>query len=201
MNEGKQNVVAIDGPAGSGKSTIAKSLARETNSLYINTGLMFRAVGHIFKNQNIDALSELDIKNTLKDVEFSYEINDPEGVIYLGNVCIDSKLNSPDAGKMASKISRNSFVRSILLELQRSLVSDKQMAIMEGRDIGTIVFPNAFCKIFLTASAETRAQRRVNQLSEMGKKEIDFDHILSEIKERDERDKNRKIAPLKMAKD
>lgn len=190
-------VIAIDGPSGSGKSTVTKTLANKLGILYIDTGAMFRALAlHAFNNKISN--DEKALEAFLKTVQMQY--GDGRVLISINGIDYTEKIREHFVSELASKISSIPVVRTFLLNFQRSLVREK-MAIMEGRDIGTVVFPDAFCKIYLSASNEVRAKRRMEELTNKGQTGFTFDSILKDIIERDERDKNRAIAPLKMADD
>lgn len=194
----KKPVIAIDGPSGSGKSSLTASVSQELNLLHINTGAMFRAIG-IYFNQN-SAMNALPIERTelLNKLNLEYGKSETE-LIVVNGVNKTEELSKNYVSALASTVSQWPEVREFLLYFQRSLVEEKT-CIMEGRDIGTVVFPDAALKIFLTAQAETRAKRRHKELIELGQ-EVEFEKILAEVKERDHKDMTREIAPLKMASD
>lgn len=191
--------VAIDGPAGAGKSTIAKLVAKEKGYIYVDTGAMYRGLAIHFLNRGIDPEDRDAVAEACRDavVTIGYE----EGVqqIYLNGENVTSMLRTEETGNMASKTSAIPEVREKLLELQRSLAREKDV-IMDGRDIGTNILPDADVKIYLTASVETRARRRYDELREKGE-DCSLEEISRDIKERDERDMTREIAPLKKADD
>lgn len=191
-------VIAIDGPSGSGKSTVTKTLAAKLGILYIDTGAMFRAIA-LHSHENSVPFEEKKLSEFLPTISLKY-IGDKNRLIAINGVDFTEKIREHFVSELASQISSIPAVRSFLLNFQRSLVKEK-MAIMEGRDIGTVVFPDAFCKIYLSASNEVRAKRRMEELTNKGQTGFTFDSILKDIIERDERDKNRTIAPLKMADD
>lgn len=183
-------VVAIDGPAGAGKSTVARMLAERMNYAYINTGSLYRALSYAAITSGIDF--EQITPEFLSGQKLEFRGAD----LYLNGKLMDAELRKPECASGASKVAANPAVREFLLPVQRS-AADKQWIVMEGRDIGTVVFPDAEKKFFVTASAQERARRRMNQ-GEVGN---DFEAILAAIKERDERDSKRAIAPLKQADD
>lgn len=191
-------VIAIDGPSGSGKSTVTKTLATRLGVLYIDTGAMFRALAlHAYENKI--SLDDQTFSESLKNVRMEY-FGNGDKLIAINGTDYTTKIREHFVSELASKISSLPSVRTYLLNFQRSLVKEK-MAILEGRDIGTVVFPDAFCKIYLSASNEVRAKRRMEELTNKGQTGFTFDSILKDIIERDERDKNRAIAPLRMADD
>ena len=179
--------VAIDGPAGAGKSTIAKQVAKENGYIYVDTGAMYRGLAIHFLNLGIDPKDTEKIIEACKDVEVTIGEN------------VTAKLRTEEVGNMASMTSAIPEVRGKLLELQRTLAREKDV-IMDGRDIGTHVLPDADVKIYLTASVEIRAKRRYKELVEKGV-QCDLKEIEKDIEERDYRDMTRKIAPLKKAED
>ena len=191
--------VAIDGPAGAGKSTIAKLVAKKKKYIYVDTGAMYRALAIHFLEKKIcpEETEQVIMACEDADVKIAYE----NGVqqVYLNGENVTSKLRTEEVGNMASKISAIPEVRGKLLELQRGLAETEDV-IMDGRDIGTNILPNADVKIYLTASVETRAMRRYNELKEKGAV-CDLEKIKTDIRERDDRDMSRKIAPLKQAED
>lgn len=191
--------IAIDGPAGAGKSTIAKLVAKEKGYIYVDTGAMYRGLAiHFLKNDICPEDTERIIAACVNaEVSIGYE--DGAQQIYLNKENITSRLREEAVGNMASISSAIPEVRAKLLELQRSLAREKDV-VMDGRDIGTHVLPGADVKVFLTASVDTRAKRRYDELSEKGVSCV-LEEIAADIKERDERDMNRAIAPLKQAED
>ena len=182
--------VAIDGPAGAGKSTIAKLVAKEKGYIYVDTGAMYRALAIHFTDAVIDACG---------DAEVSIRYEDGAQQVYLNGENVTSMLRTEEVGNMASKTSVIPQVREKLLELQRTLARENDV-IMDGRDIGTNILPDADVKIFLTASVETRAKRRYDELTGKGEA-CDLEQIAKDIAERDARDMNRETAPLKQAED
>lgn len=191
--------VAIDGPAGAGKSTIAKLVAKEKGYVYVDTGAMYRGLAIHFLENGIEAEEKEKIAEACKDADVTIRYEDGQQQVYLNGKNITAKLREEAVGNMASKSSAIPEVRAKLLELQRELAR-KEDVIMDGRDIGTCVLPDADVKVFLTASVETRAKRRYDELVEKGVAR-DLEEIARDIAERDERDSTREIAPLKQAED
>ena len=191
--------VAIDGPAGAGKSTIAKLVAKEKGYIYVDTGAMYRGLAIHFIKKGLKAEDIKGIVEACKDAEVSIVYENDVQQIYLNGENVTAMLRTEEVGNMASKTSAIPAVREKLLELQRTLAREKDV-IMDGRDIGTNILPNAHVKIYLTASVETRATRRYKELLEKGENCV-YEEIAQDIKERDERDMNREIAPLKQAED
>ncbi len=185
--------IAIDGPAGSGKSSVSKLVAKNLGFTSIDTGALYRAVAYYLKSNEI---SEENIKNALKSIDLKAKNIDGKFNVFLNGENVTGKIRGEEISKMTSKISKCPEVRDFLLELQRSLARSEN-CVMDGRDIGTVVMPNAEIKIFLTASPETRAMRRFNQLG----RAVPFENILEDLKKRDYQDTHREIAPLKRASD
>ncbi|MCI8710753.1 MAG: (d)CMP kinase [Ruminococcus sp.] len=191
--------VAVDGPAGAGKSTIAKLVAKEKNYIYVDTGAMYRAMAIHFLGKGIAPENVADVAGACQDADVTIDYEDGIQQVYLNGENVTDRLRTEEVGNMASKTSQIPAVREKLLELQRGLAREKDV-IMDGRDIGTCILPDADVKIYLTASVETRARRRFEELKEKGIL-CDFDEIARDIKERDERDMNRATAPLRKADD
>lgn len=192
-------VIAIDGPSGSGKSTIARDLARALNVLYIDTGAMFRALGFFADQQKIELVEGEALTSFLNAVRMDYGVSET-CLIQINGVDLTEKIREHNVSKLASIISQLPSVRKYLLDFQRELALNK-VCVMEGRDIGTVVFPNSFCKFFITASVDIRAQRRLKQLKEGGDHKITLEQIKDDVRKRDETDMNREVAPLKKADD
>lgn len=192
-------VIAIDGPSGSGKSTVARELARTLNVLYIDTGAMFRALGYFADQENIDLTEGPALKNFLDSIKMDYGVS-PEILIRINGVDLTEKIREHHVSKLASIISQLPSVRKYLLDFQRDLALNK-ICVMEGRDIGTVVFPNSFSKFFITASVDIRAVRRLKQLQESGDTKVTLEQIKDDVRKRDETDMNRVVAPLKKADD
>lgn len=191
--------IAIDGPAGAGKSTIAKSIAKQLKFTYIDTGAMYRAIGLYLIRNKITSNEEENISKACKNVDITIEYIDGEQQVILNNENITKLIRTEEVGNMASASATNKYVRFKLVELQRQLAS-KTNVIMDGRDIGTYVLPNADVKVYLTASSKKRANRRHLELLEKGI-EAHVDEIEKDIIERDNRDMNREFAPLSQAED
>lgn len=191
--------VAIDGPAGAGKSTIAKLVAKEKGYIYVDTGAMYRGLAVHFLKKGIQPQETDKIAEACGDAEVSIGYEDGAQQIYLNGENITSMLREEAVGNMASMSSAVPAVRAKLLDLQRNLAKEKDV-VMDGRDIGTYVLPDADVKVYLTASVECRANRRYKELTEKGV-ECDYNEIAKDIEERDARDMNREIAPLKQAED
>ncbi len=191
--------IAIDGPAGAGKSTIAKLLAKKMNYIYVDTGAMYRAMAVHFSKNGINPDDEASIDNAVKDVDINIVYSEGVQQVILNGENVTGLLRTEETGRMASKTSKYSSVRTKLVDLQRELAR-KTDVIMDGRDIGTVVLPDAFCKIYLTASSDARAQRRYNELVEKGEK-CNYDEIKADIESRDYQDMHREISPLKQADD
>ena len=191
--------VAIDGPAGAGKSTIAKLVAKKKGYIYVDTGAMYRGLAIHFLKKKADPEDRQAVAEACRDAEVTIGYEDGVQQIYLNGENVTGMLRTEEVGNMASKTSAIPEVREKLLELQRSLAREKDV-IMDGRDIGTNILPNADVKIYLTASVETRARRRYDDLKEKGT-DCSLDEIARDIRERDERDMTREIAPLKKAED
>ena len=191
--------IAIDGPAGAGKSTIAKAVAKRMNYIYVDTGAMYRALAVHFLEKGIAAEDTAGIIAAAREAEVSIRYEEGVQQVYLNGENISSRLRTEEVGNMASMTSPIPEVRERLLELQRSLARERDV-IMDGRDIGTNILPDADVKVYLTASVETRAKRRYDELTEKGLA-CDYEEIAKDIRERDERDMNRETAPLRQAED
>ena len=191
--------IAIDGPAGAGKSTIAKKLAKKISFIYVDTGAMYRAMGYYFIQHGIAAEDEKAIEEACGKIQVTLAYENGVQKVLLNGTDISDKIRQEEVGNIASATSGYPFVRAKLLDLQRDMAAQHNV-IMDGRDIGTCVLPEAQLKVFLTASVEVRAKRRFDELTQKGEN-CDLDAIAQDIKERDERDMNREIAPLKAAED
>ncbi len=191
--------IAIDGPSGAGKSTAAKGAAKELGFIYVDTGAMYRAVGVAALQRNIAPDNAAAVAAMLPEIEISLRFEEGEQRVYLNGEDVSKTIRLPEASMAASNVSAVPAVRAFLFDLQKSLAA-KNNCIMDGRDIGTVVLPDAQLKIFLTASAEERANRRYKELIERGTP-VEYDTLLAEIKQRDYNDSHRAIAPLKPAPD
>lgn len=191
--------IAIDGPSGAGKSTIAKALAKEFGYIYVDTGAIYRTVGLYMQKNGVSTEDTEGIVNNLPNVKVELKYVDGEQRMFLNSEDVSDFIRTPLIAKYASVVSAVPRVREFLFDMQRSLARENNV-IMDGRDIGTVILPDADVKIFLTASAEARATRRVAQLAEKGEI-VSYEDILASIKERDERDSGRDVAPLKAADD
>ena len=191
--------VAIDGPAGAGKSTIAKIVAKEKGFVYVDTGAMFRALAIYFIRQGIKADEHEKISASLSGADVTIEYINGEQQVLLNGENVTPILRTEEVGNMASASSVNGDVRAKMKELQQKLAATTNV-VMDGRDIGTVILPNAQVKVYLTASVEVRAERRYKELVEKGL-EADLEKIKKDIEERDYRDMNRDIAPLRQAED
>ena len=193
-------IVAIDGPAGSGKGTITKLLAQKLNFLTMDTGAMYRCVTLYLLKNNINKEETEKVELALKDINIDMkEINGVQN-FFLNNKNVSNDIRTKEVDSFVSQVSHIVSVRNAMVNLQRKLAEGKQM-IMEGRDIGTNVFPNADVKIYLDASAEERAKRRLKQNLEKGIDNISYEEILENVKFRDNNDKTSNVAPLKKAED
>ena len=191
--------IAIDGPAGAGKSTIAKLLAKAVGCIYVDTGALYRTIGLSVLESGIEPSNTSAVIEQLKKIEVDIAYKGDNQVVLLNKKDVSDKIRTPAVSEAASVTSAIPEVRAFLLELQRKLAREHSV-VMDGRDIATVVLPNADVKIFLTASAEERANRRYKELIEKGEQVI-YDEVLRDIIIRDERDSSRAVAPLKCAKD
>ena len=191
--------IAIDGPAGAGKSTIAKKLAKKLAFVYVDTGAMYRAMAYYFLQHNIDAKDENAIAAACPDVDVTITYENGEQQVLLNGENVNGVIRNEEVGNMASSTSVYPVVRKKLVELQRQLAKSADV-IMDGRDIGTCVLPDAQVKIYLTASSATRAKRRYDELTEKGVS-CDLAEIEKDIIDRDYRDMHRETSPLRQAED
>lgn len=191
--------IAIDGPAGAGKSSVAKRAAAELGYIYVDTGALYRAIGLNVLRLGLDTKDAPAVTATLSDVQVSLRFVDGEQRVFLGEEDVSAAIRTPEASMAASNVSAIPAVRAHLFDLQQRIARENN-CLMDGRDIGTVVLPQADVKIFLTASAETRADRRCKELAEKGMP-APYDEVLRDIVERDYNDSHRAIAPLKQAED
>jgi len=191
--------IAIDGPAGAGKSTIARQLAAGLGYIYVDTGALYRAVGVNAMRKGADTKNIQQVTESLGSADVSLRFVDGEQRVFLGDEDVSLAIRTPEASMAASNVSAIPAVREFLFDLQRDIAA-KNNCIMDGRDIGTVVLPNAQVKIFLTASAEVRAKRRYDELLAKGM-QADYTQVLEEMVQRDYQDSHREIAPLKKADD
>lgn len=191
--------IAIDGPAGAGKSSLAKALAAKLGYIYVDTGALYRSIGLAFLRRGFDTTLECDISEQLKDITIDIRFIDGAQHVFLCGEDVSEEIRTPNASMMASAVSAQKQVREYLLDMQRDFAR-KYNCIMDGRDIGTVVLPDADVKIFLTASDEERAMRRFKELAAKGDKST-FEEVLSDMRQRDYNDSHRAIAPLKPAED
>ena len=196
----KKISVAIDGPAGAGKSTIAKRLAKELGYVYVDTGAIYRTVAYFFDLWGVSPKDIDGISRYIDELNVAIEY-DEDGVqhMLMNGIDVTDDIRTPEISQKASLISAHAIVRDMLLDMQRD-VAKQHNVIMDGRDIGTVVLPKATVKIFLTASAEVRAQRRCDELIAKGMK-ANYNQVLKDIQQRDYQDTHREVAPLKMCRD
>lgn len=200
MEERKNFAVAIDGPSGAGKSTLARSVARELGAVYVDTGAIYRTVGYCAWRQGIDPEAAEEICALLPEIQITMDY-DAEGLqrMYLNGEDVTKEIRLPQISMYASRVSAIPEVRAFLMDMQRDMAR-KGSVVMDGRDIGTVVLPQAEVKIFLTASVEDRARRRWEELNDRGTPK-NFDELLEEIRQRDDNDSRRAAAPLRAAED
>ena len=191
--------IAIDGPAGAGKSTLSRTVAKTLGYIYVDTGALYRTVGLKFSRLGYDTDLNCDIADILKTTTADIRFVDGEQRVFLDGEDVSDLIRTPKASMMASAVSAKPEVREFLLNMQRKLAEENNV-VMDGRDIGTVVLPNATLKIYLTASAEDRAMRRYKEMIEKGQ-EATFDDVYKDMVQRDYNDMNRPIAPLKRADD
>lgn len=191
--------IAIDGPAGAGKSTIARAVARELGFIYVDTGALYRAVGLYGLRQGIDTRDEAAVLALLPQITVELRHVGGEQRVYLNGEDVSQAIRVNEASMAASNVSSIQGVRDFLFELQRSIARNNNV-VMDGRDIGTVVLPEAKVKIFLTATPEDRAARRQQQLAQQGT-EVDYETLLAEVIQRDYNDTHRAAAPLRQAQD
>lgn len=191
--------IAIDGPAGAGKSSLSRKVSETLGYVYVDTGALYRAVGLKFLNLGFDTDLNCDIAEVLKTTSVDIRFVNGEQRVFLDGSDVSEQIRVPKASMMASSVSAKPEVRVFLLNMQRKLAEENNV-VMDGRDIGTVVLPNATVKIYLTASAKARAERRFKELCEKGTK-VTFDEVYDDMVKRDYDDMHREIAPLKQAED
>ena len=191
--------VAIDGPAGAGKSTIARAAAKKLGFIYVDTGALYRAVGVYSLRNGLDTENPETVEGTLPHIQLELQFQDGVQHVLLNGEDVSEEIRTPQASMAASAVSAVPAVRRFLFDLQREIAA-KNDCIMDGRDIGTVVLPQAEVKIFLTASPETRAMRRFKELQEKGAPDT-YEAVLADLKQRDYNDSHRAVAPLKPAED
>lgn len=192
-------IVAIDGPAGAGKSTVAKRLAKELGYTYMDTGAMYRAFAWKVMQEGIDLSDEKKLERVLQDTSIELLEQDGRSSVLLNGVDVTDRIRTPELSQLASRVSTSKIVRERMVELQRDMGSHGGV-VAEGRDIGTVVFPNAEVKVFLDASSGERARRRFEELRSQGR-EVTVEETLEEMEQRDRRDRERDVAPLRKAED
>lgn len=191
--------VAIDGPVGAGKSTLARACAKELGYIYVDTGALYRAVGLFAKRNGTDINDSVQMSALLEKTRLEIKLKDSTQYVFLNDEDVSEEIRLPEISMMASAVSAVPMVREFLLDLQRDM-AEKYNVIMDGRDIGTVVLPNAQVKIFITAKPEIRAKRRYDELIAKGVNTT-FDDVLTDLNTRDKNDSERAIAPLKRADD
>ena len=191
--------VAIDGPAGAGKSTLSRKTAEELGFIYVDTGALYRAVGLKFSNAGYNTELNCDIEQVLKTTTVDIRFVKGEQRVFLDGEDVSDGIRTPNASMMASAVSAKPAVRAFLLEMQRKLARENNV-VMDGRDIGTVVLPDATVKIYLTATAKARAERRYKELIQKGTA-VKFEEVYDDMVKRDYNDMHRENAPLKQAED
>ena len=191
--------IAIDGPAGAGKSTLSRTMAKKLGFMYVDTGALYRTIGLKFSRLGFDTELNCDVAEVLKDTVADIRFIENEQRVFLDGEDVSEKIRTAEASMMASAVSARPEVRAYLLDKQRELAKNNNV-VMDGRDIGTVVLPDATLKIYLTASAEDRAMRRYKEMLEKGMT-AQYDDVLADIIKRDYNDMHRDIAPLKQAQD
>lgn len=191
--------IALDGPAGAGKSTVAKGVAKDLGFIYVDTGALYRTVSLHFIRKGITTELNCDIESELKEIVVDIKFVNNEQRVFLNGEDVSEQIRTPEASMMASAVSAKPPVRAFLLDMQRKLARENNV-IMDGRDIGTVVLPDATLKYFVTATAEERANRRYKELIEKGM-DVEYKAVYDDIVKRDYNDSHREIAPLKPAED
>lgn len=191
--------IAIDGPSGAGKSTLARKLAEKLNFIYVDTGALYRTIGLYTLRNGVAPKDAAAVEKLLPEIEVGLQFVEGEQHVYLNGEDVSSEIRVHEVSQYASLVSAIPAIRQFLFETQQNMAK-KFNVIMDGRDIGTVVLPNAEVKIFLTASPEVRARRRYNELLQRGQ-DVDFEQVLADVIKRDDQDMNRPVAPLKPAED
>lgn len=191
--------IAIDGPSGAGKSSIAKALAKEMGIVYVDTGALYRTIGYYVRSKGVDPKNGEAVTKLLPEIHIEVKYEDGSQYVYLNGENLGDRIREPEISMYASAVSAIPTVREFLLETQRSIARVNSV-VMDGRDIGTVILPDAEVKIFLTASDECRAMRRCLELKEKGM-ETSYEEVLADMRERDHNDKNRAVAPAVPAPD
>ena len=190
--------IAIDGPSGAGKSTVAKALAARLGIVYVDTGALYRTVGYYVRTQGADPHSAREVEALLPHIRLELRYENGAQQVYLNGEPMGDRIRTPEMSMYASAVSAIPAVRAFLLETQRAIAREHSV-VMDGRDIGTVILPDADVKIYLTASDECRAQRRYEELRAKGM-EVDYESVLSDMRERDRNDSSRAVAPAVAAK-
>lgn len=191
--------IAIDGPSGAGKSTVAKAVARELGIIYVDTGALYRTIGYFVRSRNVDPKDPVGVAALLPEISVELKYENGRQIVCLNGEDLGDRIRTPEMSMYASAVSAIPAVRDFLLETQRKIAREHSV-IMDGRDIGTVILPNADVKIFLTASDECRAMRRRDELVAKGI-EVSYEEVLSDMKERDRNDSTRSVAPAVAAED
>ena len=191
--------IAIDGPSGSGKSSVAKAGSAKLGIVYVDTGALYRSIGYYVKTKGADPKNSSEVEPLLKEIDLDVKYENGTQRVILNGEDLGDKIRQPEISMYASAVSAIPAVRSFLLETQKS-IAEKNSVIMDGRDIGTVILPNADIKIFMTASIESRAMRRFKELTEKGT-DVNYEDVLREMIERDKNDSSRAIAPAVPADD
>ncbi len=191
--------VAVDGPSGAGKSSVSKAVARENGFIHIDTGAMYRALAYNAIKNNVKVFDADSVDEMLRNTKLELKLESNEQRVLVNGENVTGKIRTEQVSMMASEISKNPTVRAFLLDLQRNLACEYNV-VMDGRDIGTVVLPNAEVKVFLTASAEKRAERRYKELLAKNE-EVEYNKVLEDVIKRDKQDTERETAPLKPAAD
>ncbi len=192
-------IIGIDGPVGSGKSTIAKLVARDLDYLYVDTGAMYRCVALKVKRENVPFKRD-ELEKLFKEISINFQNMDDIQQVFLNGENVTDLIREPELSLLASEVSRNRVIRHELVRLQREIVVGHDGAVLEGRDVGTVIFPNAQLKVYLIADEKVRAQRRFLELQQKGK-DVVFEQVLKDLISRDKADMGREHAPLKKADD